>query len=37
MQDEITNLHKFRASSHSLRIFGTCHECQLQETNANPS
>jgi Fur family ferric uptake transcriptional regulator len=31
MQDEIIRLHRFRASSHSLRIFGTCHECQLRE------
>jgi Fur family transcriptional regulator, ferric uptake regulator len=28
MQDEITRLHDFKASNHSLRIFGTCHNCQ---------
>jgi Fur family transcriptional regulator, ferric uptake regulator len=32
MQDEITHLHQFRASTHSLRIFGTCHDCQVRET-----
>lgn len=31
MQDEITRLHNFRPSHHSLRIFGTCSECQAAE------
>ena len=31
MQDAITRLHEFRPSHHSLRIFGTCRECQQAE------
>ena len=31
MQDEITRLHRFRPSHHSLRIFGTCRDCQVAE------
>jgi Fur family ferric uptake transcriptional regulator len=29
MQDEIVQLHEFLPASHSLRIFGTCRDCQL--------
>jgi Fur family ferric uptake transcriptional regulator len=31
MQDQITRLHQFEPSHHSLRIFGTCRECQIAE------
>jgi Fur family ferric uptake transcriptional regulator len=34
MQDEIAARHKFRPETHSLRIFGTCHDCQLAEEKA---
>jgi Fur family ferric uptake transcriptional regulator len=30
MQDRITRLHRFKPSHHSLRIFGTCHDCQTR-------
>jgi Fur family ferric uptake transcriptional regulator len=31
MQDEIAERHGFRPETHSLRIFGTCRECQAEE------
>jgi Fur family transcriptional regulator, ferric uptake regulator len=34
MQDEIAARHKFRPESHSLRIFGTCHDCQVAGSKA---
>ena len=34
MQDEITARHQFRPESHSLRIFGTCRECQAKQEKA---
>jgi Fur family ferric uptake transcriptional regulator len=30
MQDEIAARHQFRPESHSLRIFGKCHDCQVR-------
>ncbi len=34
MQDEIAARHQFQPQTHSLRIFGTCRECQAKQEKA---
>lgn len=34
MQDEIADRHGFRPETHSLRIFGTCQDCQKEKAAA---
>jgi Fur family ferric uptake transcriptional regulator len=34
MQDEIVRAHRFVPSSHSLRIFGSCWDCQVRARKA---